>query len=220
MKQTIIYACMLTLSLCGLVGCNGMSKSSGSDADSIVADSQASTLIEDETKEAQSDAPTLDVTKYWAQFQEMYQEGDLDDIHETLTKYAFIDIDEDGIQEVWLRSENDEDGAIFCFDDEEEPVLITAETEGKRPSVGKGWVGVGFPAGGPSYFNHYVIIKDSQRRLSSPTSKWRRTMNITLVTPKSLKLRQRKSKRTSRAKAICQKTLNGIQNPKSNIPPI
>ena len=165
MKQTIIYACMLTLSLCGLVGCNGMSKSSGSDADSIVADSQASTLIEDETKEAQSDAPTLDVTKYWAQFQEMYQEGDLDDIHETLTKYAFIDIDEDGIQEVWLRSENDEDGAIFCFDDEEEPVLITAETEGKRPSVGKGWVGVGFPAGGPSYFNHYVIIKDSRKAI-------------------------------------------------------
>ena len=165
MKQTIIYACMLTLSLCGLVGCNGMSKSSGSDADSIVADSQASTLIEDETKEAQSDAPTLDVTKYWAQFQEMYQEGDLDDIHETLTKYAFIDIDEDGIQEVWLRSENDEDGAIFCFDDEEEPVLITAETEGKRPSVGKGWVGIGFPAGGPSYFNHYVIIKNSRKAI-------------------------------------------------------
>ena len=165
MKQTIIYACMLTLSLCGLVGCNGMSKSSGSDADSIVADSQASTLIEDETKEAQSDAPTLDVTKYWAQFQEMYQEGDLDDIHETLTKYAFIDIDEDGIQEVWLRSENDEDGAIFCFDDEEEPVLILTETEGKRPSVGKGWVGVGFPAGGPSYFNHYVIIKNSRKAI-------------------------------------------------------
>ena len=165
MKQTIIYACMLTLSLCGLVGCNGMSKSSGSDADSIVADSQVSTLIEDETKEAQSDAPTLDVTKYWAQFQEMYQEGDLDDIHETLTKYAFIDIDGDGIQEVWLRSENDEDGAIFCFDDEEEPVLITAETEGKRPSVGKGWVGVGFPAGGPSYFNHYVIIKNSRKAI-------------------------------------------------------
>ena len=165
MKQTIIYACMLTLSLCGLVGCNGMSKSSGSDADSIVADSQVSTLIEDETKEAQSDAPTLDVEKYWAQFQEMYQEGDLDDIHETLTKYAFIDIDGDGIQEVWLRSENDEDGAIFCFDDEEEPVLIITETEGKRPSVGKGWVGVGFPAGGPSYFNHYVIIKDSRKAI-------------------------------------------------------
>ena len=165
MKQTIIYACMLTLSLCGLVGCNGMSKSSGSDADSIVADSQVSTLIEDETKEAQSDAPTLDVEKYWAQFQEMYQEGDLDDIHETLTKYAFIDIDEDGTQEVWLRSENDEDGAIFCFDDEEEPVLIITETEGKRPSVGKGWVGVGFPAGGPSYFNHYVIIKDSRKAI-------------------------------------------------------
>ena len=104
----------------------------------------------------------IDVEKYWAQFQEMYEEEDLDDIHETLTKYAFIDIDEDGISEVWLRSANDEDGAIFCFDDEGEPVLIITETEGKRPSFGKGWVGVGFPAGGPSYINHYVVLKDSR----------------------------------------------------------
>lgn len=166
MKKTIIYAIIFAFSVCGLASCNGgTSKPSGSDADSVVADSQVSTLFDDETKEAQSDAPTLDVEKYWAQFQEMYQEGDLDDIHETLTKYAFIDIDEDGTQEVWLRSENDEDGAIFCFDDEEEPVLIITETEGKRPSVGKGWVGVGFPAGGPSYFNHYVIIKNSRKAI-------------------------------------------------------
>ena len=103
-----------------------------------------------------------DVEKYWEQFQTIYEEEDLDDVHYPLTKYAFIDIDEDGIQEVWVRTENDEDGAIFCFDDEIGPVLIIAESEGKRPSIAKGWVGVGYPAGGPSYFNHYVIVQDSQ----------------------------------------------------------
>ena len=165
MKKTIIFAIAFALILWGLECCSGSSKAEGSEEDSTLAEIQLSTLFEGETKEAPNEAPTIDVAKYWAQFQEMYQEGDLDDIHETLTKYAFIDIDEDGIQEVWLRSENDEDGAIFCFDDEEEPVLITAETEGKRPSVGKGWVGVGFPAGGPSYFNHYVIIKNSRKAI-------------------------------------------------------
>ena len=105
---------------------------------------------------------TVDVEKYWAQFQDLYEEGDLDDDHGTLTKYAFIDIDGDGIHEVWLRTEDDEDGAIFCFDEEGEPVLIIAESEGKRPSFGKGWVYNGYPAGGPSYFNQYVLVKNSR----------------------------------------------------------
>ena len=103
----------------------------------------------------------MDVEKYWSQFQEMYEEGDLDDVHYPLTKYAFIDIDEDGKDEVWVRTADDEDGALFCFDDEEEPQLVITETEGKRLSVAKGWVGNGYPAGGPSYINHYVVLKDS-----------------------------------------------------------
>ena len=158
MKRNIIYVIVFTLSLSGLAGCHGVSKPAGGDADSAVVDSQLSTV---NSQLSTDDSQQVNVEKYWAQFQEMYEEEDLDDIHETLTKYAFIDIDEDGISEVWLRSANDEDGAIFCFDDEGEPVLVITETEGKRPSFGKGWVGVGFPAGGPSYFNHYAIVKDS-----------------------------------------------------------
>lgn len=107
-------------------------------------------------------ASTVNVEKYWDKFQELYEEEDLDDDHGTLAKYAFIDIDGDGIDEVWLRTEDDEDGAIFCFDDEGEPVVIITETEGKRPSIAKGWVGIGYPAGGPSYYNHYVILKNSR----------------------------------------------------------
>lgn len=162
MKKTAISAMAFALILWGLVCCNGASHPAGSEKDSTEAEKLISTLFEEGKHEAPNEESTIDVEKHWAQFQEMYQEEDLDDIHETLTKYAFIDIDEDGIQEVWLRSENDEDGAIFCFNDKGEPVLIITEAEGKRPSVGKGWVAVGFPAGGPSYFSHYVVIKNSR----------------------------------------------------------
>lgn len=97
------------------------------------------------------------------QMQKDYEENDLDDIHYTLTKFALIDIDGDGGEEVWMRSAKDEDGAIFCFGEEGSPSLLIAESEGKRPSIGKGWVGVGYPAGGPSYFNHYVTVRNSTK---------------------------------------------------------
>lgn len=143
-----------------LASCNGMNKPAENNADSLAVDSPSST-ISDEKMEVQSTSPTMGVEKYWSQFQEMYEEGDLDDVHYPLTKYAFIDIDEDGKDEVWVRTADDEDGALFCFDDEEEPQLVITETEGKRLSVAKGWVGNGYPAGGPSYINHYVVLKDS-----------------------------------------------------------
>lgn len=151
---------LFILAIGALASCNGMSKPAENNADSLAVDSPSST-ISDEKMEVQSTSPTMDVEKYWSQFQEMYEEGDLDDVHYPLTKYAFIDIDEDGKDEVWVRTADDEDGALFCFDDEEEPLLVITETEGKRLSVAKGWVGNGYPAGGPSYINHYVVLKDS-----------------------------------------------------------
>ena len=151
---------LFILAIGALASCNGMSKPAENNADSLAVDSPSST-ISDEKMEVQSTSPTMDVEKYWSQFQEMYDEGDLDDVHYPLTKYAFIDIDEDGKDEVWVRTADDEDGALFCFDDEEEPQLVITETEGKRLSVAKGWVGNGYPAGGPSYINHYVVLKDS-----------------------------------------------------------
>ncbi len=151
---------LFILAIGALASCNGMSKPAENNADSLAVDSPSST-ISDEKMEVQSTSPTMDVEKYWSQFQEMYEEGDLDDVHYPLTKYAFIDIDEDGKDEVWVRTADDEDGALFCFDDEEKPQLVITETEGKRLSVAKGWVGNGYPAGGPSYINHYVVLKDS-----------------------------------------------------------
>ena len=160
MKKQIFNWIMFTLPLMAMVGCNGTNKPTENNADSLAVDSLSPTILS-EKNEAPSVSSTMDVEKYWSQFQELYEEGDLDDIHYPLTKYAFIDIDEDGKDEVWVRTADDEDGALFCFDDEEEPQLVITETEGKRLSVAKGWVGNGYPAGGPSYINHYVVLKDS-----------------------------------------------------------
>ena len=150
----------------------------GGEAADAVADSLSTTERVDaaaEETEVSDNVSTIDVEKYWQRFQELYKEGDLDDIHYPLTKYAFIDIDGDGKDEVWVRTENDEDGALFFFDDEEEPQLIITETEGKRLSVAKGWVG------------------------TSRISKCMRTTNTICVTRKSQKLRQRKSRMKSSA---------------------
>lgn len=102
-------------------------------------------------------------TGWTSQLEEEYRKEDLDDIHYTLTKFALIDIDGDGGEEVWVRTANDEDGAIFCFGEEGSPSLLITESEGKRPSIGKGWVGIGYPAGGPSYYNHYVTVRNSTK---------------------------------------------------------
>ena len=95
--------------------------------------------------------------------QRMYEEEDLDDVHGKLTKFALIDIDSDGCEEIWARTEDDEDGAIFGIDEEGGISFIIAESEGKRLSFGKGWVYVGFPAGGPSYFSQIVTVGDSRK---------------------------------------------------------
>jgi hypothetical protein len=102
-------------------------------------------------------------TGWTSQLEEEYRKEDLDDIHYTLTKFALIDIDGDGGEEVWVRTAKDEDGAIFCFGEEGSPSLLITESEGKRPSIGNGWVGIGYPAGGPSYYNHYVTVRNSTK---------------------------------------------------------
>ena len=158
MRRQILYLSTL-LSLFGLEACKqGGNVATDTENDSVKVEAKTSEMENETTSES---SKPLDVSKYWAQFQDIYEEGDLDDIHYPLTKYAFIDIDEDGKDEVWVRTADDEDGALFCFDDEEEPQLVITETEGKRLSVAKGWVGNGYPAGGPSYINHYVVLKDS-----------------------------------------------------------
>ena len=160
MNRHFLLIFAMTLPLLGTMSCKqGGNAASNEETDSVNVEVETADVEVEGNDEAK--ANVIDVEKYWDSFQEMYEEEDLDDIHYPLTKYAFIDIDEDGINEVWVRTENDEDGAIFGFDEEGFPRLIITESEGKRPSIGKGWVGIGYPAGGPSYYNHYVFVENS-----------------------------------------------------------
>ena len=83
-----------------------------------------------------------------------------------LKKFDFIDIDNDGINEVWMRDKDDNIGALFTFKDRK-PQLIGVETE-KMKAVfyqsndGKGSVKIAGPAGGPSYATELYVLKKSQ----------------------------------------------------------
>ncbi|MBQ6966189.1 MAG: hypothetical protein IJP82_10980 [Bacteroidaceae bacterium] len=92
----------------------------------------------------------------------MEEECHKEEVHETMTKFALIDIDEDGKEELWVRSEDDEGGGIF-YVEEGNPYLLVTETHRMRPSFAKGKVSVGGPAGGPSYYTCVAVVKNSKR---------------------------------------------------------
>ena len=83
-----------------------------------------------------------------------------------LKKYYFIDIDNDGIDEVWMRDKDENIGALFTFKNRK-PQLICVETE-KMKAVfyssndGRGSVKVAGPAGGPSYATELYVLKKSK----------------------------------------------------------
>lgn len=83
-----------------------------------------------------------------------------------LTKYRFLDIDGDDIEEIWMRDKDDNIGALFTFKDRK-PQLIAVETEKMKamfyqPVNKKGYVKIAGPAGGPSYATELYAIKGSQ----------------------------------------------------------
>ena len=83
-----------------------------------------------------------------------------------LKKFNFIDIDNDGIDEVWMRDKDENIGALFTFKDRK-PQLICIETEKmkasfKRSNDGRGSVKIAGPAGGSSYATELYVLKKSQ----------------------------------------------------------
>lgn len=94
---------------------------------------------------------------------ELFKRDKAEDGGDPLTKWALIDIDQDGVDEVWMRADNDKNGAFFAFGDFEGPQLLVSETSRFRPSFAPGRVTVGGPAGGPSYWTNTIIVKDSRR---------------------------------------------------------
>ena len=94
---------------------------------------------------------------------QLFNEDKAEDGGIQLTKFALIDIDQDGVYEVWMRADNDKNGAFFAFGDYEGPQLLLSETSRFHPTLAPGRVTIGGPAGGPSYYTHTVTVKDSQR---------------------------------------------------------
>ena len=83
-----------------------------------------------------------------------------------LKKFNFIDIDNDGIDEVWMRDKDENIGALFTFKDRK-PQLICIETEKMKASFnrsndGRGSVKISGPAGGSSYATELYVLKKSQ----------------------------------------------------------
>ena len=94
---------------------------------------------------------------------QLFNEDKAEDGGDRLTKWALIDIDQDGVNEVWMRADNDKNGAFFAFSDFDGPQLLLSETSRFRPTLAPGRVTVGGPAGGPSYYTNTVTVKNSQR---------------------------------------------------------
>ena len=83
-----------------------------------------------------------------------------------LTKYRWIDIDDDFNEELWMRDKDDLHGALFTVKGDDIR-LIGVETEKLRPSFtqvsgGKGWLRIAGSAGGPAVFTQLYELKNSQ----------------------------------------------------------
>ena len=91
----------------------------------------------------------------------------------SLTRYRTIDIDEDGIEEFWLRDKDDKHGGLFTLKDGKVSLRGVEDgrlqTSFRRVRGGKGYVQIGGSAGGPSMYTQIFEIKKSQvvRRFTS-----------------------------------------------------
>ena len=90
-----------------------------------------------------------------------YRAEAMSDIVKDPTKYALIDIDRDGTPEIWLRNDNDEDGAIFTIGGNE-IALIGAEDYKFRLSVSKGAVMTSGSAGTGAFYSAITLIEGSK----------------------------------------------------------
>ena len=93
-----------------------------------------------------------------------------DDPHENknykLTKYRWIDIDDDNNEELWMRDADDKHGALFTFKGDDIQ-LIGVETDKLhasflQPHDGTGYLRISGSAGGPAIFSQIYEIRKSQ----------------------------------------------------------
>ena len=82
-------------------------------------------------------------------------------VHYTPDRYQLLDIDDDGKQELWVRSGNNEEGALFTFENGK-PKLVTHENYKMRIGINGNLVTVGGSAGTGAFMNKYYIIENSK----------------------------------------------------------
>lgn len=102
-----------------------------------------------------------------AEMRKLYLEQDpQSNKYYNLTRYRTIDIDEDGIEEFWLRDKDDKHGAFFTRHNGEFK-LIATENGRLQPTFLRSRDGVSYlrisgSAGGPSYYTQVIELKNSQ----------------------------------------------------------
>lgn len=102
----------------------------------------------------------------FAAMQQMYDESDEDHGWKPLCKWQYVDLDGDGIQEVWMRDAAEEYGAFFAPSGDTF-TLVGVETDRFKACTrerkdGKGYFCKGGPAGGPAYYTEVVTLEKSR----------------------------------------------------------
>ena len=110
--------------------------------------------------------PATPSAEDFAAMQEMYEESDEDHGWKPLCKWQYVDLDGDGIQEIWMCDAAGEYGAFFAFSDDY-LALIGIETDRfpaytREPRDGKGYFCKSGSAGGPSYYTEIVTLQGSR----------------------------------------------------------
>lgn len=140
MRKVFLFTALLALTACG-----GNPKSNAN------KDGQASAT------------PTAE---QFAEMQMLYEDAEDDHGWMPLCKWQYVDLDGDGINEVWMRDRDEEYGAMFSLAGGEVS-LIGIETDRfgaytLEQQDGKGYFCKGGPAGGPSYYTEIITVKGSR----------------------------------------------------------
>ena len=139
MKRILLFAALLALTACG-----------------------GNT---DKAAQATQDSATP-TSEQFAMMQTLYEDAEDDHGWMPLCKWQYVDLDGDGINEIWMRDRDEEYGAMFSLADGTVS-LIGIETDRfgaytLEQQDGKGYFCKGGPAGGPSYYTEIVTVKDSR----------------------------------------------------------
>ena len=81
-----------------------------------------------------------------------------------LDSWAYIDIDKDGVDEIWLKSYNPEVGAILSI--KGAPTVLCTTDSKMQASLYKGAILVSGPCGGPCIYTQIITMKNSQKLTS------------------------------------------------------